>query len=419
MRSVTAPVDALRDAADRVEAMAVRLVAGLVQHRLRTFTLALRDVAVSHKRLLALAGAGGRLEGRRSAGRVAVSLPGNAALAAPLTVIGAALLAGNRVVVRLPRRTTWLREALESVLLPVGLPFAVVDESGPEFVRRALAPGGADVTVLFGDDRWALEYEDLARKGTGKVIVEGPGKDPFLVLPGADIDAAAEALVRGGCYNGGQACTSPERAYVHVSLLEPFLVRLLSRVETLVVGPADDPRSDIGPFTSPTIVDRILRQVTGALAQGARLLWPAGTDTLARAAPGGGTFLRPMVLTDVRHDMAVMREETFGPVFPIMPVASVEEAVTLAENSAYGLSATVFGGSPLVAARLRRSHGLVFENEIWLDFYDREPLGPVGGFKRSGWVWQWQGDAFVRREGARDMVVECSRPVAPGVPPCR
>ncbi len=419
MRSVAVPAEALRDAADRVEALAVRLVTGLVQHRQRTFALAMRDVAAAHKRLLALAGAGGRIEGRRPVGSVAITLPGNAALAAPLTVIGAALLAGNRVVARLPRRTAWLREALESILLPVGLPFAVVDEPGPDFVRRALAPGGADVTVLFGDDRWALEYEDLARRGGGKVIFEGPGKDPFLVLPGADIDAAAEALARGCGYNGGQACTSPERVYVHTSLLEPFLVRLLSRVEELVVGPADDPQADLGPFMSPTIVDRILRQVTGALAQGARLLWPAGTEQLARPAPGGGTFLRPMVLTDVRQDMAVMREETFGPVFPIMPVASADEAVALAEDSAYGLSATVFGGTPPVAARLRRSHGVVLENEIWLDFYGREPLGPVGGFKRSGWVWEWVGQAFVRREGARETIAECSRPIERGLPSCR
>lgn len=419
MPSVTARADALRDAAERIEGLAPLLVSRLVTHRLRTLRLAMRDVAVALQRLRELAEAIETIAAGPPAGTVAILLPGNAALAAPLAVIGAALAAGNRVVVRLPRRTAWVREALESILLPVGLPFAVVDEAGPDFVGQALAPGGADVTVLFGDDRWVLEYEDLARRGGRKVIVEGPGKDPFLVLPGADVDAAVAALVRGGCYNGGQACTSPERVYVHASLLEPFLARLVSRMEALVVGPPDDPRTDIGPFTSPAIVERILRQVTGALAQGARLLWPSGTDLLARPAPGGGTFLRPVVLTGLRHDMAVMREETFGPVFPIVPVASVDEAVALAEDSAYGLSATVFGGTPPVAARLRRSHGLVFEQEIWLDFYDREPLGPVGGFKRSGWVWEWVGNAFVRREGPRDMLAECSRPAAPGAPPCR
>lgn len=419
MPSVTVPADALRDAAERIEGLAPLLVSRLVAHRIRTLRLAMHDVAVALQRLRELAEAIEISPGGSPAGAVAILLPGNAALAAPLAVIGAALAAGNRVVVRLPRRTAWLREALESILVPVGLPFAVADEAGPDFVRRALAPGGADVTVLFGDDRWVLEYEDLARRGTGKVIFEGPGKDPFLVLPGADVDLAVEALVRGGGYNGGQACTSPERVYVHASLLEPFLARLLARVEALVVGPPDDPRTDIGPFTSPAIVERILCQVTGALALGARLLWPSGTDLLARPAPGGGTFLGPVVLTGVRHDMAVMREETFGPVFPVVPVASVEEAIALAEDSAYGLSATVFGGTPPVAARLRRSHALVFENEIWLDFYGREPLGPVGGFKRSGWVWEWIGNAFVRREGPRDMLAECSRPAAPGAPPCR
>lgn len=415
MRSVVSRAAALRAAAEQVGRLSGRLVAQLVHHRLRTWTLALREVSVAQHRLLALAGAESQMEGRRPAGTVALLLPGNAALSAPLTVIGSALLAGNRVVVRFPRRTAWLREALESILLPAGLPFGVVGDPGPEFLRRVMAPGAADVTMLFGDDRWALEYEDLARRSTGKVIFEGPGKDPFLVLPGADVDAAVAALVRGGLYNGGQACTSPERVYVHESLAPGFFARLLPQVESLVVGPADDPHTDLGPFTGPTIVERILRQVTGAIAQGARLVWPAGTDQLARPAPGGGTWLPPVILTDVDHRMAVMREETFGPVLPIRLVGSVEEAVTLAEDSVYGLTATVFGGTPEVAARLRRSHGLVFENEIWLDYYDREPLAPIGGFKRSGWVWEWIGNAFVRREGTREMVAEFSRPVEEGV----
>lgn len=408
MRNVATRAEGLREAADRVESARARLIAALVRHGLRTHALAEREVDAARRRLLALAGAETRVAGRGPVGTVAILLPGNAALSAPLTVIGSALLPGNRVLVRLPRRTAWLREHFEAILAPSGRAFGIVDAPGPEFLRRQLAPGGADVTVVFGDDRWASGYEDLARHSAGKLIFEGPGKDPFLVLPGADLDAAAAAAVRGAFYNGGQACTSPERVYVHESLLPGFLERALPRVERLVVGPNEDPRTDIGPFTSTAAVERFVRQVTDALARGARHLWPPLCERIARPAGGGATFLAPVVLTGVHHGMTIMREETFGPALPICAVSSAEEAVAMAEDSPYGLSASVFGSVPETAPRLRRSHGLVFEDEIWLDFYDRNPLGPTGGFKRSGWVWEWDDGAFIRREGPREMLRECS-----------
>ncbi len=401
--------EALRRAAERVEHARERLAGALVGRGLRTCRLAEREVALASRRLLALADAEARVAGRRPVGTVAVLLPANAALSAPLTVIGAALLAGNRTLVRFPRRTTWLGPLFEEILAPFGAAFAVVEAAGPEFLRRQLAPGGAEATVVFGDDRWMAGYEDLARHSPGKLIFEGPGKDPFLVLPGADLDAAAAAAVRGAFYNGGQACSSPERVYVHEALLPGFLERVLPLVETLAVGANDDPRTDIGPVLSRAIVERFVQQVTDALVRGARHLWPPRSQPIVRPAGGEATFLAPLVLTGVHHGMAIMREETFGPALPICTVSSVEEALALAEDSTYGLSASVFG-SPAPAARLRRTHGLVFEDELWLDFYDRNPLGPIGGFKRSGWVWEWRDGTFLRREGPRDPVQEFSEP---------
>ncbi len=240
------------------------------------------------------------------------------------------------------------------------------------------------------------------------------GKDPFLVLPGAELDRTAEALVQSAFYNGGQACTSPERVYVDASLLTDLLERVVPRVQALVVGPAEDVRTDIGPFTNAEVVRRFLTQVDDALVRGARRLWPPSHTPLARSAPGAGTWLEPVVLADVDHTMTIMRDETFGPALPICTASSLEAAVALAEDSPYGLTASVFGPSHATARRLRRTHGVVFENETWHDFYEREPLGPMGGFKRSGWVWEWVAETFVRREGPRQPLEQFSR----GEPSC-
>jgi acyl-CoA reductase-like NAD-dependent aldehyde dehydrogenase len=121
-------------------------------------------------------------------------------------------------------------------------------------------------------------------------------------------------------------------------------------------------------------------------------------------------MVAPTVLVDVDHGMDVMRVETFGPVLPVLAVDSAEQAVALAEDSPYGLSATVYGGPDWVPARLARSHGTVYREETWLDHRARLPVAPYGGRRRSGWVWEWRADQFVRRDGPRSTITELSVP---------
>jgi succinate-semialdehyde dehydrogenase/glutarate-semialdehyde dehydrogenase len=121
-------------------------------------------------------------------------------------------------------------------------------------------------------------------------------------------------------------------------------------------------------------------------------------------------LVTPAVVANAEQDMALLREETFGPVLPVVPVASAEEAVRLAEDSRYGLTATVYGGPSWVRSQLGTSHGEVFRDETWLDRRERAPVAPYGGRRESGWVWEWRDDQFVRRDGPRLLVTELSRP---------
>jgi betaine-aldehyde dehydrogenase len=122
-------------------------------------------------------------------------------------------------------------------------------------------------------------------------------------------------------------------------------------------------------------------------------------------------YVQPTVLAGVDARLAIMRDETFGPVIPIREVGSVEEAVALAANSRYGLAASVYGGPPEAAEALSSSHGQVFRDEIWLSYFGRNLHAPYGGRRRSGWVWERRDGCFQRREGPRVNALEFSRPL--------
>jgi len=145
------------------------------------------------------------------------------------------------------------------------------------------------------------------------------------------------------------------------------------------------------------------------VAKGAEIVCggSARLGTLADGTPV--TYVEPTVLTGVTSEMAIMREETFGPVIPIQSVADSAEALRLAEDSPYGLAASLYGGGEAERAALAATHGQVFHGEIWLDYFARNLHAPYGGRKRSGWVWESVAERFVHRDGARTNAIEFSR----------
>jgi acyl-CoA reductase-like NAD-dependent aldehyde dehydrogenase len=201
----------------------------------------------------------------------------------------------------------------------------------------------------------------------------------MIVLSDADLDRAANAAAWGGMMNSGQICMAVERIYVEEPVYDQFLEKLTAEVGRLRQG-ADGPEigADVGAMTSPRQTAIVEDHVEDALASGARALTGGGR------VDGPGDYFEPTVLVDVDHDMAIMREETFGPTLPIMKVADADEAVRLANDSPYGLGASVYSGDAARGEAIARrlESGSVCVNDALLNYYALEL--PMGGAKASG-----------------------------------
>jgi acyl-CoA reductase-like NAD-dependent aldehyde dehydrogenase len=217
--------------------------------------------------------------------------------------------------------------------------------------------------------------EIVAREaGLKNRVLELGGNGPQIVLADADIPRAVDAAVRGCFYLSGQCCTAAERLLVHESVKDEFASSLVERTRALRLGDPFDPDTDLGPVCIPQVLERTRRHLDDAVAKGATILAGGGHD---------GQFHEPTVIDGVTSEMEIAQEETFGPVAPIMTFATNEEAIALANETVYGLTASVFTASLVdaweFADELR--HGTVHVNEstnYW------EQLAPFGGMKKSG-----------------------------------
>lgn len=192
----------------------------------------------------------------------------------------------------------------------------------------------------------------VAVQAAGRLIpafLELGGKDPLIVLEGADLDAAAAAALRGAALSTGQACQSIERIYVARAVHDEFLARLTALADQVRLNWPDITQGDIGPIIFERQADILRSQIEDARTRGARILTGGAIKT-----HGGGLWLRPTVIADVDHEMAVMREETFGPILPVMAFDDEADAVRLANDGEYGLSGAVFAADIETAARIAR-----------------------------------------------------------------
>jgi acyl-CoA reductase-like NAD-dependent aldehyde dehydrogenase len=211
------------------------------------------------------------------------------------------------------------------------------------------------------------------------VSLELGGKDPLIVTRDADLDRAVNATAWGGLMNTGQICISIERVYVEEPIYDEFVDKLKAKVETLRQGADGRAYSaEIGAMTSPAQTEIVAEQVEDAREAGARIL------TGGRRKEGPGDWYEPTLIADVDHSMKVMREETFGPVIPVMKVADVEHAIELANDTDFGLGSSVFAGDAAegerIARRLEAGHCNV--NDVLVNY---NVLGlPMGGWKNSG-----------------------------------
>jgi acyl-CoA reductase-like NAD-dependent aldehyde dehydrogenase len=290
-----------------------------------------------------------------------------------------ALAAGNAVVLKPSEYTPLTALLMEKMTRECGWPdgvFQVVTGAGE--TGRALVDT-ADFIMFTGSTRTGRAVAARAGERLIPCSLELGGKDALIVLADANIERAVNVALHGALVNGGQMCTSVERVYVEAGVYDGFVARLRERfAEVTMAAPAGLGSADVGAMTFPPQLSTVTEHVDDAVQRGARVLHGG------HAGVGPGRFFEPTLLVDVDHSMACMREETFGPTLPVMKVANAEEAVRLANDSAYGLQATIVGSDTGRARRLAEQLevGCVTINDVQLNYM---ALGlPMGGWKESG-----------------------------------
>lgn len=313
-------------------------------------------------------------------GVIGIIAPWNYPFGIPFMQLVAALAAGNTVVVKPSPFTPLVGQKIATICREAELPAGVVnvvhvrDEHAPLIVQHPLV----DKIVFTGSVATGRKVMATAAAGPKDVVLELGGKDAAIVAYDADLERAIPGITWMAMENAGQTCASVEIALVHRAVYDAFVNGVVDIVRGLRVGNPLDPNTDVGPLSNARQLQIVEEQVQDALAKGARAL--VGGHRLE----GPGYFFAPTVLVDVTPDMRIVQEETFGPVLVVLPVASIEEAIAFVNSMPFGLTASVWTQSPVlaheVAARLKV--GAVNVNDHACQW--GEPKATWGGVKSSG-----------------------------------
>jgi len=313
-------------------------------------------------------------------GVVGVISPWNFPWATPLAEVVMALMAGNAVVLKPSELTPLTGLKIKDVLKRAGLADGLLRVvTGDGSTGAALVGAGVNKIMFTGSVATGKRVAEAAARYLTPVVLELGGKDPMIVLEDADIDNAALGAVWGAFANSGQACASVERCYVHETIAPQFIKAVVAETKRLRQGVGTDKSVDVGAMTSERQLLVVERHVDEAIDKGATVRTGG-----RRMEDSSRVFFEPTVLTNVNHHMTVMREETFGPVLPIMTFKTDEEAVRLANDSMYGLTASVWTRNITRGKRLaeRIDAGTVMVNEVVYTHGIAQT--PWGGVKQSG-----------------------------------
>jgi acyl-CoA reductase-like NAD-dependent aldehyde dehydrogenase len=311
-----------------------------------------------------------------------------------------ALVAGCAVIVKpseiAPRFVDAMRQTIDEV------PLAYVQgagETGSQIVDLV------DCVCFTGSVPTGRKVGQQAARNFIPAFLELGGKDPAVVLASADLDRAASAILWGGTANAGQSCLSIERIYVEEPAFDEFVERLSEKargVRLAVPHPGD---GELGPIIAAKQIPVIYDHLADAAAKGAKALYGGEVENV-----GGGSYVQASVLTHVDHTMKVMTEETFGPILPVMQAADADEAIRLANDTTFGLSAAVFAGTSDEAVRVgsRIRAGGISVNDAALTALIHD--GEKNSFNFSGLGGSRMGPAALRRFGRRQAFIVADTP---------
>ncbi|OAN77909.1 aldehyde dehydrogenase [Sulfitobacter sp. EhC04] len=300
-------------------------------------------------------------------GLVLVIAPWNYPYMTAINTVAPALIAGNAVMLKHASQTPLVGERLAEAFHAAGVPKAVfqnvfLDHQTTSDLIAAKSFGFVNFT---GSVSGGQSIERAAAGTFTGLGLELGGKDPGYVRADANVEAAAETLIDGAMFNAGQCCCGIERIYVHADVYDAFVAKAVAIVEGYKLGNPLDPETTLGPMAQPRFADLVRAQTAEAVSMGANALIDP-----ALFPQDGGAYLMPQILTDVTHEMRVMREESFGPVVGIMRVSGDDEAVALMNDSDYGLTASIWTGDSAGAEALgdKIETGTVFLNRA--DYLD-------------------------------------------------
>jgi acyl-CoA reductase-like NAD-dependent aldehyde dehydrogenase len=305
----------------------------------------------------------------------------NYPLAIPLSQIIAAVAAGNAVLCKTSDFTPECGALIDRLFRDAGFPADLVTvlQGGGE-IGQALIEARPDKIFFTGSVETGRKIAEACARLLIPSVLELGGKDAMVVLRDANLEVASSAAVWGSFTNCGQVCLSVERLFVEQSIADEFVRRCAAKTQKLRIGPGNDPATDIGPLIRPQNVQRMLELIADAAKGGARVVCGG------RARPElGPNFFEPTILTGVNNSMRLFQDETFGPIMAIQIVEDADEAVRLANQAEFSLSASVWTGDATkgksIARRLRA--GTVMVNDLISGFAIAE--APHGGSGLSGW----------------------------------
>ena len=339
---------------------------------------------------------------------VGVISPWNAPLMLALLDAVPALFAGSAVLLKPSEVTPRVIATLFETVREVPELMAVFDYvTGPGEVGQAVI-AEADTICFTGSVPTGRKVAVACAERLIPCNLELGGKDPCVVTASADLERAATAVLRGAVYATGQVCYSVERVYVHEGVHDAFVALLVERAKAVRLN-ADNPRAGhIGPFTFAPQAEIVKRHLADAVAKGATIHTGGEVEEI-----GGGLYMRPTVLTGVVHDMLIMQDETFGPCIPLMAYSNVEEAIRLANDTQFGLTASVLAGTEEEALAIGRriNAGAVFLQDTFLTFGKMRTIG-THSFGFSGLGGSRTGPESILRFVRRKALMTQHGPVA-------